>query len=364
MKNVCFVIVLFLAFIGCVYASTGDMLIKADPGAKIEYSTPTWSPKGNSIAYVAMPSCGEIAFGEKGKNIWLATLKGGKWNHKLLLKDADYPVWSPDGKKLAIARDGLSILTLATGKISRLTKDYIPSSDAEDEVKITIDQPISFSPNGKYLAYHRSLWEVDETRIFDMVLGKDTGLRVGRYPEWSSDSKYMLSAFNWFMDCPVPTRLIRTDIKSRKSNTVLSNYRIEGITWPGASKYAWVLLGKLLPENSGTDLKPPYGVGIYKLDTKTGSLTKIVSVRMESLYWSPDNKQFAFLSKLAMNASDVPKINLYVGNMQNWYFKSVAKDAATPSYNWNEQVRHASWSQDCHSIAYVTQSGDIRILKL
>lgn len=361
------------------HASTEYTLIKADPKADIAYTNPAWSPDGKSIAYVRMGSHGSALdlVNNRGKTIYLATMGNGEWHHKLLLRDANWPVWSPDGKSLAFARNGVAMLTLRTGKVRQLTRDRIPQSD-RDEALATTDYPVSFSPNGRYVAYYKQMWEENQTRVFDLLQNRDAGIFkglhetdpryakyarykwfLGNYFDWSPDSRHVLSAFNWFMDQGVPTRLVMADLERRKWDAVLQNYRVTGVVWPHSHpESVWLVLEDTLVEGPKTDLKPPQGPGIYRLDLNTRRLVKLASIH-EWIFPTRDFKRFAFASRTGSGAHSA---NLYVGETNKWQFRLLSTEADDP-WDWHVRTKFINWSPDGKSLAYVTKQGDIRIVK-
>ena len=342
-------------------ASTEYTFIKADPEKKIVYTNPVWSPVGNSIAYVAARNSTKVGANtiwNCPKDLWLATFSNGHWKHRLLVKGGNGSAWSRDGKRLAITRKGLAVLDLRTGKVRQLTKDYIPGVTGSDEGRIRLDFPISFSPNGRYVVYDRQLYESGEYRVFDLERGRDTGVLLGECPTWSADSKYVFSAFNWHGDWPVQTRLVRTDIESRKSQTVLPHYRIDWLALPGEN-YAWALVADLEPRRypeqtkyPKDELNPPEGPGIYRLDLTSLELKKLSDIK-EPIILNRDLGRFAFITESR-------PADLYIGETRHWQFRIVAKDVAEP---WLMRTIFASWSSDGKSLAYVTPKGDIRIVK-
>ena len=361
-------ILLTLALVSIPHAraSTGYTFIKADAQKKITYRNPVWSPSGYSIAYTAVHDSDKIAGGiwNVPRDLWLATLKNGHWSHRLLVKGADGSAWSNDGKELAISRKGLAVLDLSIGKVRQLTSDYIPGVSGSDEGRIHIDFPISFSPNGRYLAYERELYESSEYRVFDLAKGKDSGVRLGMHPVWSADGKRIYSAYKWYADWPVKTRLVRTSIETGKTETVLKGYRIDWLALPG-SDYAWALVDHPQPptppdsmDYPKDEFEPPAGRGIYRLNLTTRKLTKLLGVKEgEVIHLSPDLKRFAFFSKPAELSQPA---TLYAGMTSDWRYGTAATDAAQP---WMIQTIPASWSADGKSLAYVTNAGDIRVVK-
>lgn len=156
---------------------------------------PTWSPDGQWIAffsyrqgggYFLMPGVGGIA------------RKIASWDPGSYYPD---PVqWSPDGSHLVIARGQhvgpwLEFLTLASQTSRKLSVPLRPTSNT------LLD--ISWSPDGRWLAYARALSPVSATselwltRLTDGQSFQLTdGTKWDRSPNWSSDSRRLYFVSN------------------------------------------------------------------------------------------------------------------------------------------------------------------------
>ncbi|KAF3977188.1 MAG: Tol-Pal system beta propeller repeat protein TolB [Methylococcales symbiont of Iophon sp. n. MRB-2018] len=101
--------------------------------------SPTWSPDGKQIAYVAFENRHSVIFIHTlatGKKLKVASFKG--------INGA--PAFSPDGKRLAmtLSKDGspdIYVLNLASGDLLKVTKSY------------GIDTEATWSPDGQFIVY-------------------------------------------------------------------------------------------------------------------------------------------------------------------------------------------------------------------
>jgi Tol biopolymer transport system component len=327
------------------YVSAAEVIVvAANPDTKTAYTDPVWSPNGRSIAYVGLTyanSPNEPTFGKTDTNVYIATLAGGKWSSKELVKNADWPVWSPDGKKLMVDRGGLASVDVATGKITQITKRGLATNP---------DYPVSWSPNGRYLVYMSYRKDVPTPLIRDLKTAKDLSVAPGVVAVWMKDGKLLTAMCGPY--CPAEGGWLKIiDPASGASSTLLDKWCVQNMFPLRGGSSAWVLL---TPTG-------PHGEGIYTLDMKKGSTNKQTALHALEVSWSPDASQFAFITMYAPVGSVAPKSTLYVGDTGIWKFKIVAKDAAGTD---DKLHQHAQWSPNSRSIAYVTELGDIKILKL
>jgi dipeptidyl aminopeptidase/acylaminoacyl peptidase len=185
-------------------AVTDPKKISSKPNAQVEprsltieklYMTrqvgrPTWSPDGNSIAFIANMS--------GRNNLWVVPAEGG-WPVQLTVSDQRQtsPAWSPDGKWIAYQSDydgdeqwDIFLVSPKTGKVVNLTQTR----------EIAEINP-TWSPDGRYLAYEvkpktSAAYEID---IYDMVMREvkhlttNTPQDKSNYgPIWSKDGRYII----------------------------------------------------------------------------------------------------------------------------------------------------------------------------
>lgn len=299
-------------------------VIRADTAAGIAYNNPAWSPDGKSIAYVAYPTgCEENG---TGREIRIARLAAGQWKSKVLVKNADFPLWSPNGKRLAFNRSCLTILDLASGVSAgkNATKPY----------------PLGWSPNSRYILCGSSP-DKEPAAIMDMKTGKTLPSPVGPESAWMADGKLLTS---------VAGDLRILDPATGKSRNVAKGVRARRPFIPRGASYAWLWI----TENA------PKGEGIYRVDLKTGALTKQIAVHAKELYWSPTGKQFAFIADWSPRAGVEALSCVYVGSTLNWRFKIASKNALRAD---DDMHSHLAWSPDGRKIAFVTAEGGISVLK-
>ena len=339
----------FAAVMG-VCRSDEVTIISADAQAMIAYNNPVWSPDGRSLAYVSMPyqqAPNDSTGSDIGKSVYVATLAGGTCKKRLLMKDADWPVWSSDGAQIALNRGGLAIVNVSSGKSRTLLSD---KRDPELGL-VALRYPVSWSPGGRYLLYID--WQTGgcvTPTVIDNKTGKALSTQVGEDGFWMSGTK-LLSARRSSPEASASSQLRITDFASGSSRTLVQGaYLMRKPFIPKGASYAWVWITGDAPK----------GEGIYRADLKTGKLTKMVAVRAKELYWSPDGKQFAFIADWSPRAGAEVLSCLYIGNTKTWAFKIASKSALKADDPWHA---HASWSPNGKSIAYVTADGSVRLLK-
>lgn len=120
-----------IAFLGYSYSGdVGDWIYVADADGSDAYrlaadtkmeGRPWWSPDGQQIAFVGQLN------GDTYDSIFVADLNGGLRrlaDHVEYAYDMLWSLWSPDGRYIAFEpsnADGLSIVEVATGQVTRLT---------------------------------------------------------------------------------------------------------------------------------------------------------------------------------------------------------------------------------------------------
>jgi Tol biopolymer transport system component len=159
---------------------------------------PSWSVDGKALVFVVWSDV------EAG-SIWTADVDGTHPRELLDSQDgcpqgAFWPVWSPDGSRLAIvcyhpqgdlagAVSAISVLDPQDGSVTELVGVDYPS---------TIDNPPSWSPDGTRLAFEVLRWDSTDTRVEASYVAttKASGGGVRRltdeamfaaHPSWSPD---------------------------------------------------------------------------------------------------------------------------------------------------------------------------------
>lgn len=332
-------IVFLVALMSCAYASAAT-LVKAAPDAKIAYTDPAWSPNGKSIAYVGAvyaTSPSEPTMGKADTTVYVANASGS--GQHAIAKNSDWPVWSPDGKKLAVSHNGLATVDVSTGKMAQITK----IADAN-----TPDFPLSWSPNGRYIV-HVAYGDAPKILIRDLKAGKDLSVTPGFANVWMADGKLLTAMCGPF--CPAGGGWLKIiDPATGNTRTLLEGQCVDKAFIPKGAGSAWVYI----TENA------PKGKGIYRVDLKTGVLSKMVALSATEVAWSPNAAQFAFLTEYSPRAGVEPKSTLYIGDTRLWAFKIAAKDAGKTE---DKLHQHAQWSPNSKSIAYVSDAGDINLFK-
>jgi serine/threonine-protein kinase len=143
-----------LAFVSGPLVSAGSRLMRVDragnaaPLGQMEkgnLSGPRFSPDGSRLAMWARVS------GEPGQ-VWVRDLDRGTFTRLTLEGEGYWPVWSPDGRRIAFPsrRDSSPVVDLAWIEADG-------SSGAEWLTQSELDeQPTTWTPDGKTLIYHRN----------------------------------------------------------------------------------------------------------------------------------------------------------------------------------------------------------------
>jgi Tol biopolymer transport system component len=151
--------------------------------------SPAWSPTGEWIAYY---SGGAGRFG-----LYLIRPDGSD-SHRILAGDAEYPTWSPDGRRLAFMSLGFP-----AGSSSDDYDIYVVDADGRNVQRLTTasgeDGWPAWSRDGTRIAFTRRTSQEQEDKIHVMTadgaddrLISDTndGMSYG-YPSWSPNDLYL-----------------------------------------------------------------------------------------------------------------------------------------------------------------------------
>ena len=337
-RSVFIVVVILVLAAGQAIAQT--VLVQPAADGSVANLDPAWSPDGRSIAYVRYACAPASAPGVPAASIHVASLVGGAWRHRELLRDADSPAWSPDSKRIACHSGGLVLVDVATGKTRRLV------SDKNQAVQI----PIAWSPNGLFLLYAMTWPDKKAAYVMNVKTGANVGGVVGIGGAWTNAGK-LVAWTQGTVEAGLDAAGIRlVDLGTGKSVALAKG------TWP---EEVFVTKGDAVAYVRISNV-PPKGEGLYRLNLKNGQLGKIQSLRAEQVVWSRDGARFASVAKLIPTKGAPPEMNLYLGNTKDWQFKVASKGLATP----DGDVGSISWSPNGKSIVCSTGDGGLRIVKL
>jgi Tol biopolymer transport system component len=270
-----------------------EVNITSDPAQDYQ---PSFSPDGNSVAFVSTRSSGSgmikigstfgFEFRTYGGDVWVAPALGGR--ARRLAPDGNFPVWHPDGKRLAFVGGPESHRSILEVAVEGGQPKAILSSDSSDW-EIT---RIQYSPTGRWLTF-----ETLDLEVFAVEASGGTPrlLLRGSNVAWEGSGKRL---YFLFRDPSGGTRLQTVEI-DESSATLRSEPRTVGLMTG--------ILRDLAISRDGTKLVASELEGSLNLTrlpltadggSPAGPEEELSSGRVIDRYpnYSPDGKRIAFSS--------------------------------------------------------------------
>jgi Tol biopolymer transport system component len=250
----------------------------SDPSAL--YAQPSYSPDGKKIAYSYNPKPGDS---KSWSDIYVANVDGAnpvRLTNTGTKGDNWYPVWSPDGSRIAFnsMRDGNTEL-------------YVMNADGSNQIRLTNnrgwDGVPSWSPDGTKIAFQAERDGKYNIYSISSTGGNETRLTTGDSdnfrPSWSPDGKKI--AFNSRRDGYTAIYLMNPD----GSNPTRLNTGGEATWYP-----KWSPDGKQL-----LFVQYPGGrADIYAISIVSGEITNLTHLppgwQIDNFNWSPDGNSIIY----------------------------------------------------------------------
>jgi Tol biopolymer transport system component len=236
---------------------------------------PSWSPDGNSIAFVSF---------RNGKgDIYVMNTRGG--DQRRLTSDPgheDLPTWSPDGKRIAFVSDRAGNLEI-----------YVMNADGSGQTRLTFgpgaDYSPTWSPDGKRIA-----WRSDRdgnAEIYAMNADGSNQVRLtnsaasDHSPAWGPDGRI---AFVSNRDTGTKTSLYLMKPDGTGVHRVTNGFWNE-------LRPAWSADGTLIAFQADRDV-PLGNVEIYVVAADGTRLQRLTTYAGKDDFptWSPDGQTIAF----------------------------------------------------------------------
>jgi len=210
------------------------------------------------------------------------------------------PVWSPDGRQIALARERVP----ADGKCEDCTDIYVMAADGSGERRLTRSGDNDFptwSPNGKQIAFKRCDDIVDgPCGIYVTAADGSGGRRLtpdGLVPVWSPDGKRIA------LDTGNGIYVMAADGSGLRR---LTSERDNDPTWsPDGSKIAFTRTVSLGENNPGWEIyvMAADGSGLRRLTERGKTFEQA---------WSPDGELIAFVERRYLPSLECPAAAIYV----------------------------------------------------
>jgi Tol biopolymer transport system component len=158
---------------------------------------PTWTPDGNALLFVrSSQPAGKLEPGDifgsfDNGDVWKRDVRTGA--EQMLLNNAFHPVFSPDGKSIAV--------DASRGGPRRIWKvdaqGLNPKQITTDNTEAAEHLAPSWSPDGRFIVYQHKEWTKFSIRVVEVATGNTTILTDSRFqdfnlnPVWSRSGKFI-----------------------------------------------------------------------------------------------------------------------------------------------------------------------------
>jgi TolB protein len=274
---------------------------------------------------------GKIAFVSEDRDhncgIWAMNADGTQPTQ--LTDDGDYPVWSPDGSRIAFL----------AGRVNAQYGLYVMSADGSDRKRVCDERaasvPPSWSPDGTQIAFAsgRDIWVVDADGGDLLNLTRDAGLDA--YPAWSPDGAWI--AFQGVRQGNEGIFVVRPDGTGLKRLT----HSPRADRFPRWSPDGTKIVFERFPDE---DREMRLGRDVWLMNADGSDQRKLVEFAIDPV-WSHDGRTIACVHQRGTVEARVYTVSPEGGN-------AVPRTADGAG----SQDSDPSWSPDGRQIAYCAES--------
>ena len=341
---------LFASYTAVAEEATSSTLSLKDV-FNLEYATnPVVTPDGKHVVYERRSM--DIMTDSMRRNLWSVALDGS--SHLPILSDSKNhfsPVFSPDGTKMAY-------LSSKEGKVQIYLKDLASNSTARVTDVAMSPNGMSFSPDGKYLAF--SMFTATKAKPLFSLGFKPKGAEWAENPQYIDQTNFQRDGMGMRRPGHMQIYVVPT-IGGTPRQITSGNH-------DHAGSIAWSKSGQRLIISANTRDEAEFDMlnsDLFSIDVNTSKVTKLTDMTgpERSPQLSPNGKKIAFVGN-EDNGKSNQLSQLYVMNADGSDIENLTSklDRSVGAVTWADNGKGLYFSYDDmgkKNVAYVSLSGKI-----
>lgn len=317
----------------------------------LEYATnPVVTPDGKHVVYERRSM--DIMTDSMRRNLWTIALDGSA--HLPILSDSKNhfnPVFSPDGAKMAY-------LSSKEGKVQVYLKDLASNSTTRVTDVAMRPSGMSFSPDGKYLAF--AMFTPTKAKPLFNLDFKPKGAKWAETPQYIDQTNFQRDGMGMKRPGNMQIYVVPTIGGTPRQITSGEHDHAGTIAWSDNGQQ--IIISANTSDEADFDM---LNSDLFSIDVKTSKVTRLTDMSgpERSPHLSPNGNKIAFVGN-EDNGKSNQLSHLYVMNSDGTGIENLTSelDRSVGAIKWADNGKGVYFSYDDmgkKSVAYVSLSGKI-----